>query len=127
MIHFPETKNEREREQARWARKFPFFDGCIGAIDGGHCHILVPLELKDAFRNRKGVTSTNVCFIVSFDGLFQYVLPGYSGAGSDQTVFQHSKVRVPVASGMYCLCCVSYLFSSSLSFHFHLSSDTQRA
>jgi hypothetical protein len=52
----------------------PFFDDCIGAIDGMHIPAVVPEELQLAFRNRKGYRCQNLLGVVNFDMTFQFVL-----------------------------------------------------
>jgi hypothetical protein len=51
----------------------PWFDGCIGAIDGTHVEVEVNSEAKLDFTNRNGETSINICAIVDMHGWFTYV------------------------------------------------------
>jgi len=61
-----------DRNYARVSQKLaayaPWFDGCIGAIDGTHIKVEVNHEAKADFFNRKGETTINVCAIVDMDG-----------------------------------------------------------
>jgi hypothetical protein len=66
----------------------PYFDGCIGALDGTHVPIHVPEAKHAAFRNRKGVLSQNVLAVCTFDMQFLYVLAGWEGSASDSRVFE---------------------------------------
>ena len=54
-----------DRKYARVSQKLaayaPWFDGCIGAIDGTHIKVEVNYEAKADFFNRKGETAINVC------------------------------------------------------------------
>ena len=56
-----------DRNYARVSHKLatyaPWFDGCIGAIDGTHIKVEVNHEAKVDFFNRKGETTINVCAI----------------------------------------------------------------
>ncbi|TVU14089.1 hypothetical protein EJB05_37535 [Eragrostis curvula] len=66
----------------------PWFDGCIGAIDGTHIPVEVNQEAKVDFINRKGEVSINVCAIVDMHGRFTYVGAGKAGACHDMAVLQ---------------------------------------
>ena len=55
----------------------PYFDGCIGALDGTQVKVKVSHKSWLDFMNRKGDVTMNVLGIVDMDGLFTYV-----GAGS---------------------------------------------
>jgi DDE superfamily endonuclease len=66
----------------------PYFDGCIGALDGTHVPIHVPEVRRAAFRNRKGELSQNVLGVCTFDMQFLYVLAGWEGSASDSRIFE---------------------------------------
>ena len=66
----------------------PYFDGCIGALDGTHVPVHVPEARRAPFRNRKGELSQNVLAICTFDMQFLYVLAGWEGSASDSRVFE---------------------------------------
>ena len=66
----------------------PYFDGCIGALDGPHLPVHVPEAGCAAFRNRKGVLSQNVLAVCTMDMQFLYVLAGWEGSASDSRVFE---------------------------------------
>lgn len=67
-------------------RFFPFFKDCIGALDGTHISIHVPLNEQARYRNRKGFLSQNVLAVCDFDLDFVYVLPGWEGSAHDGRV-----------------------------------------
>lgn len=69
---------------------FPYFDNCLGALDGTHIDAHVPTEDQRAFRNRKGRLSQNVLGVCSFDMEFLYVLAGWEGCAHDKQVLQHA-------------------------------------
>lgn len=66
----------------------PWFDGCIGAIDGTHVPVEVNREAKVDFIDRKGDVSINVCAVVDMHGVFTYVGAGKAGACHDMHVLQ---------------------------------------
>ena len=66
----------------------PFFDNCIGALDGTHIPIMVEPEKQSPYRNRKGFLSQNVLAACTFDLQFCYVFPGWEGSANDQRVLQ---------------------------------------
>ncbi len=61
----------------------PFFDECIGAIDGSHITSAVEESEHQAFRNCKGFLSQNVLGVVNFDLTFQVTLTGWEGIAHD--------------------------------------------
>jgi hypothetical protein len=66
----------------------PFFDGCIGAIDGTHIEVSVDEAVHDDFTNRKGYTSQNVIAICDFDMRFMYIGEGTEGSVHDTHVIK---------------------------------------
>jgi hypothetical protein len=46
---------------------FPYFDGCLSAVDGSHIDAHVPDALAPRYRNRKGRLSQNLLAACSFD------------------------------------------------------------
>ncbi|ETV72631.1 hypothetical protein H257_12381 [Aphanomyces astaci] len=67
-------------------KMFPFFEYCIGALDGTHVRATPPPSARMAFRNRKGFMSQNVLAACTFDLRFVYVLAGWEGSASDARV-----------------------------------------
>jgi hypothetical protein len=67
-------------------KMFPFFEQCIGALDGTHISAIPPKGGEKPFRNRKGFKSQNVLAACSFDLRFVYVLAGWEGSASDGRV-----------------------------------------
>jgi len=66
----------------------PFFDDCIGAIDGSHIPAVVEESEQNAFRNHKGFISQNVLGVVNFDLTFQFLLAGWEGTAHDGKVLR---------------------------------------
>lgn len=66
----------------------PYFDGCIGAIDGTYIPVSVIEHAHDDFINRKGFTSQNVLAVCDMDMRFTFVATGKRGAAHDMAVFR---------------------------------------
>ncbi|KNE97466.1 hypothetical protein PSTG_09300 [Puccinia striiformis f. sp. tritici PST-78] len=64
----------------------PFFDRCIGAMDGCHVPAFVPEHMAGPYRNRKGMLSQNVLGVVDFDMKFTYMMVGWEGSAHDSRV-----------------------------------------
>ncbi|KAF7841311.1 protein ALP1-like [Senna tora] len=87
-------------EQWKW------FKGCLGALDGTHIRIRVPLEDQPRYRNRKGEITTNVLGVCSRDGQFVYVMAGWEGSAADSRVLQSTILKpngLKVPEGQYYL------------------------
>jgi hypothetical protein len=56
------------------ARFAPFFDNCIGAIDGTHVCVTVSTEKVVQYTGRKGITTHNVLAICDFNMRFTFVV-----------------------------------------------------
>ncbi|KAL5568532.1 hypothetical protein UlMin_025107 [Ulmus minor] len=71
-------------------RFFPYFQGCVGAIDGTHVSACVGGARADKFRGRKGDTTWNVMAACDFDLKFTYMLSGWEGSAHDARVLEHA-------------------------------------
>ena len=78
---------------ARDSRYFPYFKDCIGAIDGTHIAMSVPVADQTRYRNRKGFLSQNVLAACDFDLSFVYVLSGWEGSAHDGRVLEDAQTR----------------------------------
>jgi hypothetical protein len=58
------------------------------AADGVHFEHTVPKAKANAYRNRKGVTSTNALMACTFDGFFAYAFAGAEGQHCDPKLLQ---------------------------------------
>ena len=68
---------------------YPYFNDCIGALDGTHIAAKVSEEVAPAYRNRKGWISQNVLACCELDNLlFTYVLAGWEGSAHDGSVLE---------------------------------------
>lgn len=75
----------------RSKRKFvPYFNGCLGALDGTHVPVHASETSHAAYRDRKGNVSQNVLIACSLDMKIVYVLSGWEGSASDSRVFNHA-------------------------------------
>ena len=77
-IH-PRLRNQRFR---------PFFNKCIGAIDGTHIPCVVPSDKAVQYMSRKGMTAQNVLAVCDFDMRFAFVLAGWPGSIHDMRVLR---------------------------------------
>ncbi|WVZ76055.1 LOW QUALITY PROTEIN: hypothetical protein U9M48_024057, partial [Paspalum notatum var. saurae] len=64
----------------------PYFDGCIGAVDGTHIQARINHDSRLDFINRKGCTNFNVLAIVDMGMRFTYVGAGRAGSCHDMAV-----------------------------------------
>uniref|UniRef100_A0A453D7M8 DDE Tnp4 domain-containing protein n=2 Tax=Aegilops tauschii subsp. strangulata TaxID=200361 RepID=A0A453D7M8_AEGTS len=79
-------------------RFFPYFQNCIGAIDGTHVPITTSGEKAAPFRNRKGTLSHNVFFdwalshnvmvVCDFELNFTFISCGWEGSATDAKVLR---------------------------------------
>lgn len=77
---------------------WPYFENCIGAIDGTHIPVTVNEDEAAPYRNRKGTLSQNVMVACDFDLSFTYASSGWEGSASDAGVLNsaiQSGFRVP--------------------------------
>jgi len=65
----------------------PFFNNCIGAIDGTHVPVIVDKDLMVQHMCRKNITTQNVMACCDFDMRFTFVLAGWPGSVHDMRVF----------------------------------------
>ena len=71
----------------------PFFDNCIGALDGTHIHAVIPVHLQRPFRNRKKLVSQNVLAVANFDLTYSYALFGWEGSAHDARVYDDARTK----------------------------------
>jgi hypothetical protein len=69
----------------------PYFNDCLGALDGTHIEMHIPLELQPRYRNRKGTLSQNVLAVCDFDMRFVYILAGWEGSAHDSRVLSDAQ------------------------------------
>ncbi|XP_072146817.1 uncharacterized protein [Setaria viridis] len=71
----------------------PYFDNCIGAIDGTHVPVIVPVDKVVQHTGRHGYTSQNVLAICDFDMRFTFVVAGWPGSVHDMRVFKDALIK----------------------------------
>ncbi|KAM0899406.1 hypothetical protein ACQ4PT_021280 [Festuca glaucescens] len=69
-------------------RFWPYFQNCIGAIDGTHIPITIAEEIAAPYRNRKGTLSQNMMVACDFDLNFTFISCGWEGSASDAGVLR---------------------------------------
>lgn len=92
-------------------RFHPYFEKCIGALDGTHIPAWVPIYMQDRFRGRKHYPTQNVLAAVDFDLRFTYVLAGWEGSAHDSFVLQDALSRpsgLKILEGHYFLADAGY-------------------
>ncbi|CAA0827101.1 Unknown protein, partial [Striga hermonthica] len=67
--------------------------GCLGALDGTHIPVLVPLVDQPRYRNRKGELAVNILGVCDRNVNFIYVLCGWEGSAADCRVFRDAVSR----------------------------------
>ncbi|KAH9124140.1 hypothetical protein LEN26_008540 [Aphanomyces euteiches] len=78
------------RRNPKW---FPFFENCVGTIDGTHIPASVPSSSQSRFRDRNGDISQNVFAACSFDMRFSFVLAGWEGSAHDGRVLSDAYTK----------------------------------
>lgn len=113
IIKLPST--DTPRFIRRNPKFFPFFEDCIGAVDGSHYDSRPPSAYTEVFRNRKGAITTNVMTAVDFQGRFIHILPGWEGSAHDWKVYVDAIRRgFVVPEGKYLLADAGYNCSHRL-------------
>ena len=109
-ITSPEIQNDN--------RFFPYFEHCLGAMDGPHIRVKVTSAKALKFRCRKGFPSQNVLAACTFDLKFTYVLAGWEGSASDSRIVKNAlysredKLKIPF--GKYYLGDAGYMLKPCL-------------
>ncbi|XP_045797408.1 putative nuclease HARBI1 [Trifolium pratense] len=67
-------------------RYWPYFEGCIGAIDGTHIPAIVPTKDQIPYIGRKGYPTQNVMLVCNFDMLITFVVVGWPGTAHDTRI-----------------------------------------
>jgi hypothetical protein len=82
----PEFRIVHQRLKA--AQFSPYFDNCIGLIDGTHVPVVVPTQHVVHHTGRYEYTSENVLSLCDFDIRFTFVVVGWPGLVHDMRVFK---------------------------------------
>jgi hypothetical protein len=91
----------------------PFFDGCIGALDGTHILAHVCHESRLEYINRKGWLSYNILGIVDMDMRFTFVGVELVGSCHDMVVLRNCMGQAnyphPLAGMVACYVGIAYI------------------
>lgn len=87
-----------EKSLGNETKCWPFLRGCIGALDGSHLAISVPLEKRGQWRNRKEWISQNILAACDFDMNFVYIYAGAEGSAHDSRVLSFAEKRDNLAN-----------------------------
>ena len=84
-----------EHERLREDRFWPYFKDAIGAIDGSHIPVVVPVDETISHTCRHGYTSQNVLAICVFDMRFTFAVAGWPGFAHDSRILSHALANFP--------------------------------
>lgn len=85
-VQMPTSDTATSLRISQDTRFSPWFDHCIGALDGTHIAVSVPTSHQPRYRNRKQYISQNVLAVCNFelflsmyfqDGRDQLIIKGY--------------------------------------------------
>ncbi|XP_033141981.1 uncharacterized protein LOC103856887 [Brassica rapa] len=76
-------------------RYMPFFEDCIGALDGTHLPVRPPSDNPEPYRGRKGEPTINVLAICNLKMRFIYAYVGVPGRAHDTKVLTHCATHEP--------------------------------
>ena len=86
------------------SKLWPFFKGCLGAIDGSHMPLSPLASLQSLYQNQKGFLLQNCLLICNFNMLFTYILMGWEGFATYSWVWADALSRgFEVPNGFYYL------------------------
>ncbi|XP_028960617.1 uncharacterized protein [Malus domestica] len=71
----------------------PWFQNCIGAIDGTHISAWAPSSKQISYRGRKVSVTQNIMLACSFNMMFTYVYTGWEGTANDSRVLMDAITR----------------------------------
>jgi hypothetical protein len=91
FIHLPSESDGTPDEISLNPKFSPYFDDCVGAIDGSHIPVFVNDQKR--FINRKGYASQNILAACNFNMEFTYVMPGWEGSAHDGRVWDAAQTR----------------------------------
>ncbi|KEY72644.1 hypothetical protein S7711_11543 [Stachybotrys chartarum IBT 7711] len=91
FVHLPKPGHLSPRVELD--RKMQQFNGTLGAVDGTHIPAFIAEGKQTRFRSYKNNISQNVFAVVSFEGLFLYILAGAEGSLHDSSLFREAMTR----------------------------------
>ena len=85
-------------------KRWPYFRGAIGALDGSHIHAFPPAAERHVYHNCKGFVSQNCLFACGFDLQFTYSLTSWEGSMTDARLWdQVLEGGLKIPAGKYLL------------------------
>jgi hypothetical protein len=109
------SSNEIPPEIRDNPKLYPFFEGCLGALDGTHIDTFVPDNALPRYRNRKGGISQNVLAACTFDMRFCYILSGWEGSATDGRIFDDARQKdFAIPNGSYYLADAGFMTCNAL-------------
>ncbi|XP_040952684.1 putative nuclease HARBI1 [Gossypium hirsutum] len=69
------------------SRYMPHFKDCIGALDGTHIAVILPLNEQIPYIGRKRISTQNVMAVCDFNMCFTFVMAGWEGSAHDTRIF----------------------------------------
>ena len=84
---------------------YPYFEDCVGPIDGTHIPAHVPLSEQNNWRDRKGHISQNVLASCDFDLRFTNLVVSNKGSVADSTLWTEAMnaQQLHIPAGKYVL------------------------
>ncbi|CAL2257735.1 unnamed protein product [Prunus armeniaca] len=89
----PQSRGETPSQILNNPKYYPYFEKCIGAIDGTHVVAWAPAQKQTSYRGRKILITQNVMCACSFDMMFTFVYTGWEGTANDSRVFIDAVMR----------------------------------
>ncbi|KAM5567595.1 hypothetical protein ABKV19_015593 [Rosa sericea] len=89
----PQSQGETPPEILNNPKFYPYFEKCIGAIDGTHVAAWAPAQKQTSYRGRKVLVTQNVMCACSFDMMFTFVYTGWEGTANDSRIFADAVTR----------------------------------
>ncbi|PLW31897.1 hypothetical protein PCANC_22749 [Puccinia coronata f. sp. avenae] len=90
-IKLPAQGSETPEEIKNNPKFLPYFDDCIGAVDGSHIPVYV--EDQTQYINCKGYPSQNILAVCNFNMEFTFVMPGWEGSAHDGRLWDAAQVK----------------------------------
>ncbi|PLW28968.1 hypothetical protein PCANC_23315 [Puccinia coronata f. sp. avenae] len=91
FIKLPAQGSKTPEEIKNNPKFLPYFDDCIGEVDGSH----IPVYVEDQTRyiNCKGHPSQNILAVCNFNMEFTFVMPGWEGSAHDGRLWDAARVK----------------------------------
>ncbi|XP_042027070.1 putative nuclease HARBI1 [Salvia splendens] len=111
LVHHKKSRIPIPIDEACTDRRWKWFTGCLGALNGTYINVRVPIADVPRYRNRKGHITTNTLVVCDPQLRFTYLLPGWEGLAADSRILRDAISRplgLKVPKGCYYLCDQAY-------------------